>query len=86
MTVLGAISAAGGAQFSESAEILRTDSTGKHVAARFSVSKLTDGEEADVPVQSGDVVVVEPSLVGAIPFALMQILNRFGAGLYLPVP
>ncbi|MGH7932854.1 MAG: polysaccharide biosynthesis/export family protein [Candidatus Binataceae bacterium] len=86
MTVLGAVSAAGGAQFSTSAEILRTDSTGKHVAAQFDLTKLTNGEQADVPVQSGDVVVVESSAVGAIPFVLEQVLNRFGAGMYLPIP
>lgn len=86
MTVLGAISAAGGAEFSRSAEILRTDSTGKHVAAQFNLTELTNGEEADIPVQSGDVVVVEATLVGAIPFALLQVLDRFGAGVYLPIP
>lgn len=86
MTVLGAISAAGGAEFSQSAELLRTDSAGKHVAAQFNLSDLTSGDQTDVPLQSGDVVIVEPSIVGAIPFALMQVLNRFGAGMYLPVP
>lgn len=86
MTVLGAVSAAGGAEFSQSAELLRTDSAGKHVAAQFNLSELASGDQKDVPLQSGDVVIVEPSIVGAIPFAMLQVLSRFGAGMYLPVP
>ncbi len=86
MTVLGAVSAAGGAPYDASAEVLRTDSAGRHVAARFDLSSLAAGEQADIPLQSGDVIAVEPSLIGAVPFALSQILNHFGAGLFVPVP
>ncbi|HVB80536.1 MAG TPA: polysaccharide biosynthesis/export family protein [Candidatus Binataceae bacterium] len=86
MTVLGAVSAAGGAVFSDSVEVLRSDSTGKHVATHFDLSELEKGEQADAQVQSGDVVVVERTVAGAIPFALLQIFNRFGTGMYFPIP
>lgn len=84
MTVLGAISAAGGANFSWSAELLRPDAGGKQTIAEFDLPKLAKGEQADVAVQSGDVVVVERSAVGALPYALVEIFNRFGTGMYFP--
>jgi protein involved in polysaccharide export with SLBB domain len=86
MTVLGAVSAAGGASFSTTAELIRTDSTGKHVITQFNLTDLTNGAENDPAVQSGDVVIVEPSLVGAIPYTFLQIINHFGSGLYFPAP
>jgi protein involved in polysaccharide export with SLBB domain len=88
MTVLGSVSAAGGAMFSRSAELLRTDSGGRHTATAFDLSKLAQGEAPDVPVQSGDVIVVERSVIGAVPYGLVQLFNRFGAGVGvgLPVP
>lgn len=86
MTILGAVSAAGGASFSTSTELIRSDKTGQHVTAQFDLTDLANGTEADVPVQSGDVVVVEPSIAGAIPYTFLQILNHFGSGIYFPVP
>jgi protein involved in polysaccharide export with SLBB domain len=88
MTVLGSVSAAGGAMFSRSAELLRIDSDGRHTTTAFDLSKLAKGEAPDIPVQSGDVIVVERSIVGAVPYAFMQLFNRFGTGvgLGLPVP
>jgi polysaccharide biosynthesis/export protein len=85
MTILGAVSAAGGATYSSFAKLIRNDSAG-HVETQFDLSDLANGTETDVPVQSGDVVIVEPSLAGALPYALLQILGRVGAGLYLPIP
>jgi polysaccharide export outer membrane protein len=84
MTVLGAISAAGGATFSWSAELLRPESGSKQTIAKFDLTKLARGEQSDVAVQSGDVVVVERSAVGALPYALLGIFNRFGTGMYFP--
>jgi polysaccharide biosynthesis/export protein len=84
MTVLGAISAAGGANFSWSAELLRPDSGSKQTIAKFDLPKLAKGEQPDIAVQSGDVVVVERSAVGALPYALLEIFNRFGTGMYFP--
>jgi protein involved in polysaccharide export with SLBB domain len=86
MTVLGSVSAAGGAMFSRSAELLRTNSDGRHTATGFDLSKLAQGETPDIPVQSGDVIIVEKSVIGAIPYTLMQLFNRFGAGVGVGLP
>jgi polysaccharide export outer membrane protein len=86
MTVLGAVSSAGGAMFSWTADLLRTDSEGKQTTTQFSLSKLADGKGSDIPVQSGDVVVVEKSAVGAVPYTLFELFQHFGTGLGFPIP
>lgn len=86
MTVLGSVSAVGGAMFSRTADLLRTDSDGRHTRTEFDLSKLAKGEAPDVPVQSGDVIVVERSVVGAVPYTFMQLFNHFGTGVGLGLP
>jgi polysaccharide export outer membrane protein len=86
MTVLGAVTAAGGALFSWHAEVLRTDQNGTRVIKRFSLNDLEDGETTDIPVEAGDVVLVEKSVVGAVPYALWQIFQHFGAGAGIGIP
>lgn len=86
MTALSAVSAAGGALFSTSAEVLRTASDGERSSIRVNISRVQKGEDADVPVRSGDVVIVDRSAVGAVPYAMYTLLSKFGTGMYLPVP
>jgi protein involved in polysaccharide export with SLBB domain len=86
LTILGAISAAGGALFSNSVEVLRIDSNGKHIARQFDLSELAKGQQVDAQVQSGDVVVVEKTAAAAIPYFAYQIFNRFGTGLGFGIP
>jgi protein involved in polysaccharide export with SLBB domain len=86
MTALSAISAAGGALFSDSAQVLRTASDGERATTRIDISHIQKGEEADVPVQSGDVVMVDKSVLGAFPYAGYTLLSKFGTGMYIPVP
>jgi protein involved in polysaccharide export with SLBB domain len=86
MTLLGAVSAAGGATFSWTAELLRTDTDGRQTANEYSLSRLQKGEDADVAVQSGDVVVVERSAVGAVPYTFYEIFQHFGTGMGIPIP
>jgi len=86
MTVLAAISAAGGALFSWHAEVLRTDQNGERVVKRFGINDLENGVSTDIPVESGDVVIVEKSVIGAVPYALWQVFQRFGAGAGLGIP
>lgn len=80
MTVLGAVTAAGGAIFTWHSQLLRTDQQGTRVVKEFSLSDLEDGTATDVPVESGDVVLVEKSVVGAVPYLVWEVFNRFGAG------
>ncbi len=69
MTVLGAVTAAGGEMFSSSAQLLRSSDSGEKIEIPVNLSDVQSGREPDVTVQSGDVVVVEKSAVGAVPYA-----------------
>ena len=86
MTALSAVSAAGGALFSQTAEVLRTSPDGSRRSLVADLAKVKSGEEADIPVQAGDVVFVRRSMVGAVPYALYEIFTKFGTGMYLPPP
>jgi protein involved in polysaccharide export with SLBB domain len=86
MTALSAISAAGGALFSTSAQVLRTSSGGGRSSIPFSISGVQKGEEADVPVQSGDVVLLDRSAVGAVPYFVYSLFSKFGTGVGIPIP
>jgi polysaccharide biosynthesis/export protein len=81
MTVLGAVTAAGGALFSWHAEVMRTDENGSRVVKEFSLTDLQNGTETDIPVESGDVVLVQKSALGAIPYGLYEIFNKIGGGI-----
>jgi protein involved in polysaccharide export with SLBB domain len=86
LTILGAISAAGGALFSNSVEVIRTDPDGKHNATQFDLSELAKGQEMDAQIESGDVVVVEKTAAAAIPYFAYQMWNKFGTGLGFGIP
>lgn len=85
MTALSAIAAAGGAEFSSSATLVREGEDGRKVEFPLDLSGIRRGSEADIPVQSGDIVTVNRSLLGAIPYSLYFIANHTGFGLYPPM-
>ncbi len=80
MTVLGAVSAAGGEMFSSQAEILRTSDDGQKIEIPVDLSKVQKREEPDTLVQSGDVVLVRRSAVGAVPYAVYELFTKFSTG------
>ena len=82
MTALGAITAAGGAMFSSNVEVKRTV-RGTRESIPIDLSKVEKGEEPDVPILAGDVVVVKASAGGAVPYAAYTLFNKLGAGLYM---
>jgi protein involved in polysaccharide export with SLBB domain len=86
MTALSAISAAGGAMFSSSAEVLRTGISGERVSIPVNIPAVQKGEQGDVSMQSGDVVVVDRSAAGAIPYAAYELFSKFGSGMMFPIP
>jgi protein involved in polysaccharide export with SLBB domain len=86
MTVLGAVTAAGGQMFSSSAVILRTSNDGGQVEIPVDLSAIEKRQSPDVPVQAGDVVIVNKSVAGAVPYALYELFNKFGTGLGMGVP
>jgi hypothetical protein len=48
------------------------------------LSSIEKGQSPDIQVISGDVVIVERSLAGALPYTLSFILSKFGTGVYFP--
>jgi hypothetical protein len=86
MTVLGAVTAAGGAMFSSNAEILRTAADGQRTVEPVNLSRVEKGTQRDIPVEAGDLVLVRASAIGAVPYALSTLLSKFGTGMYFPVP
>jgi protein involved in polysaccharide export with SLBB domain len=86
MTVLGAVTAAGGEMFSSAGEVLRTSAAGGRIEIPFDLSAIQKGASPDVPVQAGDVVIVNRSVTGAVPYALYTLLTKFGTGIYPAIP
>jgi polysaccharide biosynthesis/export protein len=80
LTVLGSIAAAGGADFTSSATLLREENDGSKVSIPLNLSKIKRGKEADLPVQAGDVIIAERSAIGAVPYSLYFLVNRLGLG------
>jgi polysaccharide biosynthesis/export protein len=83
MTVLSALAAAGGAVFTSSATLLREQGNGSKSAIPVDISKVQHGTEPDIPLQGGDVVVANRSVVGAIPYSGYFFLNHMGIGVPL---
>ena len=81
MTVLGAVTAAGGEMFSSSAQLLRSADSGQKIEMPVDLSKVQSGQQPDIMVQSGDVVLVEKSVLGAVPYAVYEVFNKFSTGI-----
>ena len=81
MTALGSIAAAGGAIFTSSATLVRADRSNGHREIALNLPKIKSGEEPDVPVQGGDVIIVERSVAGAVPYTLYFLINKIGLGI-----
>ena len=86
MTALGAVTAAGGELYSSSAMVLRAGPGGQKMKLPVNLSDVESGEAPDVQVQSGDIVIVQRSVVGAVPYSLYFLASRFGSGMFLPIP
>ena len=86
MTALSALSAAGGPMFSSSAQILRTATNGERLSIAVDIPKVRKGEQGDVPMQSGDVIMVDKSVAGAVPYAAYELFTKFGTGMFMPMP
>ena len=82
LTVLGAITAAGGAMFSSNVEVKRTEH-GTRVSIPLDLSKVEEGSDRDMTVRAGDVVLVRGSVPGAVPYAVYTLFSKFGTGLYM---
>ena len=81
MTVMSAIAAAGGPQFTSSATLLREHPGAGKRSIALDLSKVKSGEQPDLPVEGGDVIVVERSVVGALPYTVYFLVQHVGLGL-----
>jgi protein involved in polysaccharide export with SLBB domain len=86
MTALGAIASAGGALFTSSATLLREQENGVKSSIPLNLSKIKQGQESDPEVHGGDVVMVERSAAGALPYSLYTIVSKMGIGIPIPIP
>lgn len=87
MTVLGAVTAAGGEMFSSDAVILRAGAgNGTKVEIPADLSAIQKGTAPDVSVEGGDVVIVRRSAAGAVPYALYTLFSKFSSGIYPALP
>jgi polysaccharide export outer membrane protein len=80
MTVLGSVAAAGGALFTSSATVVRPQQGGGQQQIAVNLASVKSGKDPDVPVRGGDVVIVERSVAGAIPYSLYFVINKIGLG------
>jgi len=86
MTVLGAITAAGGALYSSNVEVLRSNPQGRRTAIPVNLAAVKSGRQPDPTVEAGDVVMVEASVLGALPYAFHSLFNGVSGGIPIPVP
>ena len=82
MTVLSAVAAAGGPMFSSSAQVLRPMDNGTKREFDLDLSRIQSGQVADLRLQSGDLVIVNRSVTGAVPYLVYEVFNKLGAGVY----
>ncbi len=80
MTALGSVAAAGGALFSSSATLVRAEPGGHREQIALNLARIKRGQEPDVPVRGGDVIIVERSAAGAIPYSLYFLASKIGLG------
>lgn len=86
MTALGAVAAAGGALFSNSAVVLRADKNGTKRKLPIDLAKVKSGEAPDVSLRPGDVVFVQRSAAGAVPYTLWELFTHFSTGFFMMPP
>jgi protein involved in polysaccharide export with SLBB domain len=80
MTALGSVAAAGGALFTSSATLIRAEPGGHREQIALNLGQIKRGQQPDVLVRGGDVIIVERSVVGAIPYSLYFMAKQIGVG------
>ena len=86
MTVLAAVTAAGGQMFTSSATLLRGTPDGRKMEMPVDLGGVSKGTSPDIPVQAGDVILVNRSAAGAVPYALYTIFNKIGSSVGVAPP
>lgn len=85
LTVLGAVSAAGGLKFAADPRVVKVTRAGKSGERAFLIAdleKIKQGEALDIPVQEGDVIEVASSNAKIVPYGVYSFFRemfRLGA-------
>lgn len=85
LTVLGAVSAAGGLKFAADPHTVKVTRAGKSGERAFLIAdleKIKQGEALDIPVQEGDVIEVASSNAKIVPYGVYSVFRevfRLGA-------
>jgi polysaccharide biosynthesis/export protein len=77
LTVLGAVMAAGGPVFAaelNAVKILRRENDGREASLPANLDKIRQGASPDIPVRSGDIVVVSASGLKVVPYGFYQFI------------
>lgn len=78
LTVLGAVAAAGGPNFSAdtgAVKVIRTNKRGEKVFLLANLQSIERGEEPDVPLQEGDVIDVSSSAPKLVAYGLYRVFT-----------
>lgn len=88
LTVLGAVSAAGGLNFAANPHVVKITRPGKSGERTFLVAdleKIKQGEALDIPVQEGDVIEVASSNAKIVPYGVYSFFrDMFRIGATMP--
>lgn len=89
LTVLGAVSAAGGLKFAADPHVVKVTRVGKSGDRAFLVAdleKIKQGEALDIPVQEGDVIEVASSNAKIVPYGIYSFFREmFRIGANVPI-
>jgi polysaccharide export outer membrane protein len=80
MTVLGAVTAAGGPHFAAdptSVTVIRIRKGGGKVFIATDLNKIERGEITDMPVKDGDIIDVAASTAKLVPYGFYSVINGF---------
>ncbi len=88
LTVLGAVTAAGGTTFAaqgSAVKVIRSTKKGEKQLLLADLRKIADGEEPDIEVRENDVVYVNYSSLKIAPYGLFWFVKKFSLGGFMPI-
>ena len=88
MTVVGAVTAAGGSLFAadtSTVKLIRTHKTGERTFHQIDIDKVAKGELEDIAIQEGDLIQVSSSQMKLVPYGFFQLMTGlFRVGMSVP--
>jgi protein involved in polysaccharide export with SLBB domain len=88
LTVLGAVTAAGGTTFAaqdSAVKVLRSTKQGEKQLLVADLGKIADGQAPDIEVRQNDVVYVSYSSLKLAPYGVLWFVKKFSMGGFMPI-